>query len=1212
MGVPALFRWLTRKYPKITTPAVEEQCLEVNGLNLPIDMNKPNPNSFETDNLYLDMNGIIHPCCHPEGRPAPSSEDAMMAEIFKYIDRIMLMVRPRKVLYMAIDGVAPRAKMNQQRSRRFRAAAEADAKEASEADVRRKYEEEHGLTLPPQLESFDSNCITPGTPFMTRLAECLRYYVARKFTEDAGWAKIKVIISDASVPGEGEHKIMDYIRRQRALRDFDPNTSHVLHGLDADLIMLALATHEPHFKILREDVFFKEGARAACFTCGQTGHNASECRGQPKEKTGQFGEQDPGILDKPHLFLHLNVLREYLEAELQIFDLGFPWSLERAIDDWIFLIFFVGNDFLPHLPSLDIKEDAIDRLVDLWKKELPTLGDWLTDSGSIDLRRCEVIMRGLAEVEDDIFRNRRQKEEKRMENNRRRKEQQQNRGNYGTHSQQQRQYNEVPEIVTATAGKEVYAYPNRPNDANYIRDRLKAIEAEKTLSEKAQTEAQDAKRRIANKAAADALKASLKAAPAFVPHDVKPNVADINVFDVKPDVNGINLSLNNGATNTDVKPNIQDVPLDGVVQIGVKRKADQLEEEELESGFVGQGQAFAPAAATAPDVEEEDDANVVDTNVVTDIPPKLLQKVVDDDEEPPDIVRLWEPGWKQRYYRSKFGVEPDDEEFRRNIATKYVEGLCWVLKYYYQGVQSWKWFYPFYYSPFASDFVGISALNITFELGVPFRPFEQLMAVFPARSRKHIPEVFHPLMLSQDSPIYDFYPEKFEIDLDGKKYAWQGVAKLTWVDEARLLEAMMPLYHNLTAEETIRNSIGYELLCIGAFNDLFEPLCKLYGKTRSPEPLVIDPRMSEKMQGSVLADPDVIPPGGTYPSPLTSQGLEDVQDLRALSALYFMPKFPEGYMFKSELKMNVQFPPKVLSLEDMQWIANKSSGGGRNNRRGPYIQRDVANRFVAANTPASPYGSPYGSQPSQYRGGAGTPTPQPTFNQSYDRRTDSGYDSRRDERREVGGASNYNGGGGRSSGYDGRNGYDQRGQQQQQQGQYGDQRRYDDRRGRYDDRRSDYRSDNRSDNRQGGYDSSRQSYPPQQPVNAYGARPPSQYGSGYTPFNPTPMTYQPQPHGAAPSPYSGTPQVQVSSYTGLPVVQAAPLPYNVAPQQYNNGYPTPPNPNMYTGYPQQNQQQPLAPGAGYIPSVGRGAPPPPNVAWNRNVQNGQNSYGGQR
>ena len=64
MGVPALFRWLSAKYPKIITPVIEESAGESEVINL----SALNPNGIEFDNLYLDMNGIIHPCCHPEGQ----------------------------------------------------------------------------------------------------------------------------------------------------------------------------------------------------------------------------------------------------------------------------------------------------------------------------------------------------------------------------------------------------------------------------------------------------------------------------------------------------------------------------------------------------------------------------------------------------------------------------------------------------------------------------------------------------------------------------------------------------------------------------------------------------------------------------------------------------------------------------------------------------------------------------------------------------------------------------------------------------------------------------------------------------------------------------------------------------------------------------------------------------------------------------------------
>lgn len=102
MGVPALFRWLSKKYPKIIAPVIEEQPQEIEGVTIPVDATKANPNGEEMHNLYLDFNGIVHPCSHPENKPPPATESEMMMEIFKYTERVVNMVRPRRLLLIAI------------------------------------------------------------------------------------------------------------------------------------------------------------------------------------------------------------------------------------------------------------------------------------------------------------------------------------------------------------------------------------------------------------------------------------------------------------------------------------------------------------------------------------------------------------------------------------------------------------------------------------------------------------------------------------------------------------------------------------------------------------------------------------------------------------------------------------------------------------------------------------------------------------------------------------------------------------------------------------------------------------------------------------------------------------------------------------------------------------------------------------------------------
>ncbi|KAG0298388.1 5'-3' exoribonuclease 2 [Linnemannia gamsii] len=939
MGVPALFRWLANKYPKITTNVVEEQPKEINGVVVPIDITQPNPNNEENDYLYLDMNNIIHPCCKPEGKPPPANEEEMMVAIFAYIERIVNMVRPRKLLYMAVDGVAPRAKMNQQRSRRFRTAQEAKEKAASEEAAWEELTAELKAQRPDhdKEQKFDSNCITPGTPFMVNLGKTLRFWVAKKLNEDPGWMNMKVILSDGSVPGEGEHKMMNFIRSQRSAPHHNPNTSHVIYGLDADLIMLALGTHEPYFKVLREDVFFQEGSsKNKCFLCNQTGHMAAQCQGKAKVKSGDFDEKAPPVTEKPYIYLNVSILREYLEVELKVDNLPFEWDIEQAIDDWVFLCFFVGNDFLPHLPSLETREGAIDVLIEIWKQVLPLMGGYMTHNGDVNLKRAQFLMTELGKKEDGIFQERREKEERRAKNNKRRKVEDEARAMYasqqGGAALSQNKVWEMPAVAVkglsnkAEAEKEVAALNK------------------KIMEEKVQ------RRTITNHAAAVMLKADLAKNDELTEVAETTSAADAaNVpkeeatEDEKKELENTDETMESESTEEKKEP-------ESAEEKPAEETAASLDTEMTETNPRKRSIAEVEENEDEASNEEEDDTEAAATP--TPIPTAIAKKkAVNNDEEPEDNVRLWEPEYKERYYRNKFHIELSDTEARRAIVKSYIEGCCWVMKYYMQGCPSWQWYYPYHFSPFASDFVDIGDIEVKFEVGQPFHPIEQLMGVLPAASKQHIPPVFHPLMCEEESPIIDFYPEDFEMDLNGKKFAWQGVALLPFMDPKRLLDAMAPLYPKLTEDEVERNKFGQEVLFVSEKSKLYDPLCdKLYSSRSEGEEYDLEYKKSGRLLGLAKRDPTCIP-RSSFPSPLVDYGLEDIPVDKSISVIFSNPKMPAEYIHPSLMLKGVNFPKRVLSGDDIQWIRNGGGAqrGGRGGRggfrggRGGYNHRGQSN-----------------------------------------------------------------------------------------------------------------------------------------------------------------------------------------------------------------------------------------------------------------------------
>jgi 5'-3' exoribonuclease 2 len=370
------------------------------------------------------MNGIIHSSFNSNNYLKTKNEYEIVQSIFDCIDRIFSIVRPRNLLYMAIDGVAPRAKLNQQRSRRFLEIKDsldkAEEMEKVKSNILAKghfFPGDQNQKEP--IEQFGENCITPGTSFMTYLTDCLRYYIYYRMNTNPAWCSIKVILSGANVPGEGEHKIMNYIRRQRAQSSYNPNTHHVIYSPDADLIILGLATHEHHVTIMRDE--FNPYKPPFCDICQQPGHEFKECQGIPMEKLDQSRSLASSKVDPiktKYIFIHLSILRDKL---LQILpnnnQSSFKWNFERFVDDWVFICLLIGNDFLPDLPSFDIYENSIDDLLTIYLRHVPEFDDYLTKSGRLEIELFKRILKAFSKNEGENFQKWHQKRQQWQNNN---------------------------------------------------------------------------------------------------------------------------------------------------------------------------------------------------------------------------------------------------------------------------------------------------------------------------------------------------------------------------------------------------------------------------------------------------------------------------------------------------------------------------------------------------------------------------------------------------------------------------------------------------------------------------------------------------------------------------------------------------------------------------------------------------------------------------
>lgn len=706
------------------------------------------------------MNGIIHNCFHPEETPKPNDELAVFEAVATFIDRVFALVRPRRLLYLAVDGVAPRAKMNQQRSRRFRAAKEAALKAQAQDDriaetkhANGKHSEQRNKSksnqkdpksITPSSDSsttssiLDSNVITPGTPFMHRLMEFLQQYLISRVNLNPAWKDVKIFLSDCYEPGEGEHKIMAFVRHQRIQPGYDPNTKHVLFGLDADLIMLGLATHESYFWVLREFV----SDRPRCTNCHAQSHTASLCTAKQQSERPNLDDNRIVAYVNPCQMLSISVLREYITQEFRdCRPRGSDFDLDRVVDDYVLMCFFVGNDFLPHLPSLDIRQGGIDHLIRAYKKAFSRSNDYLTVDGTMNLESIRYMLEALSTEEDFILK---------------KKARDSSAGGY-SYSRAQSETHGDGSGGGGGGGRVDQDAERRPRK----RPLEEAAADDATPEDRAPSATGSA-----NQAAAKRLRAQFqKPTPTDSSHDAR--------------ADGVSFTAN-GA----VVPHTASGAPAPLAQPTPFLSATTLPRVDSSSSI-------------RPEDTQEDSRGSSSSTTTT--PSK---QVVDE-------VRLGEPGYQDRYYNVKFKWSPAERPSQiQSLVRSYLQGMQWVLSYYYRGCASWSWYYPYHYAPFALDLANTQDLSkFSFTEDRPFDPFEQLMAVLPASSGAiTLPKVYSELMASPDSPLADMYPLDFKEDPNGESQPWKAVILLPFVDEQRLFQVLSEIPKSQFTEDEVQRN----------------------------------------------------------------------------------------------------------------------------------------------------------------------------------------------------------------------------------------------------------------------------------------------------------------------------------------------------------------------------------------------------------------------
>ena len=781
MGIPKFAYFISQRYPLIVKKIKEK-------VDVP-----------EIDNFYLDLNGVIHNVSHGNSiliSCQKRSYEDIYLDTCDTIEKLFQIIKPKNLLFISVDGVAPRTKMNQQRIRRYR-------KNTNMTMEELEIIKEKGIDINNQ---FNSDAISAGTKFMFDLTTYIKNFIINKKKSDKNWAKIEVILTGADVPGEGEHKILEYIRTFKKSEGYTKNIRHCIYGLDADLVMLSLISHEPNIVLLREDnILLKKKQRLLA----------------KKGIELQIGkEKDEELYE----FFLISVLREYLELEFNELKtkIKFEFNMERIIDDFIFLCFFIGNDFLPNLYSFAIETGAMDYLFEFYKDCLPELDGYITEQGKIDFSRAKKIFNLLAKkelhsldlllynVKDSAKKNKEKRQEQAKEQikmlkklkkkekvqklkndlsnktpeekiefkkNKRKKEIQNIKDifakiceknqkslkfeeEYAKYRKDPKSFEERKMVIITRAMVDLFA----DNEEDEEKKKKKQMKMIKTEIEKKYEEEKNKEKENTN----------------YKPPKVKLTL-DSPIKDVLCEALRYDKYLEDPNYCSDYTPD--DVSDSDVSDVDTKSVIDEVSKN-------------MEAMTKASQCEKAEDKN-------QEFNEKLLNQYIKNPQEA-----------KALYYKEKLKIDintPEGKEEKFKMFNLYLQGLQWVLLYYYQGVKSWRWYYPYNYAPMISDFdninfnYGDNNLNKIFEgdKSEPFSPFQSLLFILPKTSFDLLP----PCYKEFPNQAPEYFPENVEIDYNGKHTPWEAVVLLPFLDEQKVLE-LEKKDRKLTKEEEIYDKWG--------------------------------------------------------------------------------------------------------------------------------------------------------------------------------------------------------------------------------------------------------------------------------------------------------------------------------------------------------------------------------------------------------------------